>query len=89
MSLSTNELKEIVRKIGKDLSGKIEDKKLQELFYNCFINTMDTTVEVLEGDAFVITGDIPAMWLRDSTSQVEHYLPFVKEYPELKAILLD
>ena len=86
MSLSTNELKEIVRKIGKDLSGKIEDKKLQELFYNCFINTMDTTVEVSEGDAFVITGDIPAMWLRDSTSQVEHYLPFVKEYPELKAI---
>ena len=29
MILSTNELKEIVRKIGKDLSGKIEDKKLQ------------------------------------------------------------
>ena len=86
MSLSTNELKEIIRKIGKDLSAKIEDKKLQELFYNCFINTMDTTVEVSEGDAFVITGDIPAMWLRDSTSQVEHYLPFVKEYPELKAI---
>ncbi|GAA0094611.1 TPA: glycoside hydrolase family 125 protein [Clostridium perfringens] len=86
MSLSTNELKEIVRKIGKDLSAKIEDKKLQELFYNCFINTIDTTVEVSEGDAFVITGDIPAMWLRDSTSQVEHYLPFVKEYPELKAI---
>ena len=44
MSLSTNELKEIVRKFGKDLSGKIEDKKLQELFYNCFINTIDKTV---------------------------------------------
>lgn len=88
MSLSTDELKGLVRKIGKDLSTKIDDKELQELFYNCFINTMDTTVQISNGDAFVITGDIPAMWLRDSTSQIEHYLPFVKENPELKEIFV-
>ena len=84
----TEELKALIRKIGADLSNKIDDIKLKNIFYNCFINTMETTVEYNENniDTFVITGDIPAMWLRDSTSQVEHYLPFVKEYPELKAI---
>ncbi|MGL5244776.1 MAG: glycoside hydrolase family 125 protein, partial [Sarcina sp.] len=85
-NILTENIKEIIRKIGKDLSEKIEDEKLRTMFYNCFINTVETTVEVKEGDTFVITGDIPAMWLRDSTSQVEHYLPFVKEYPQLKEI---
>ena len=34
-------------------------------------------------DTYVITGDIDAMWLRDSTAQVWPYLPFVKEEPRL------
>ena len=56
-----------------------DDKKLSELFKNCYPNTMDTTVKCLgEKDTFVITGDIPAMWLRDSTAQVRHYLPVAK-----------
>ncbi len=46
------------------------DAKLSELFKNCYPNTMDTTVKTIgEKDTFVITGDIPAMWLRDSTAQ--------------------
>lgn len=79
-------IKDTVREIGTDLSNKISDEKLKTLFYNCFINTIETTVDVSENDAFVITGDIPAMWLRDSTSQIEHYLPFVKENECLKDI---
>lgn len=79
-------IKDIVRNIGQDLSKSIENEKLRTLFYNCFINTIETTVTVDDNDAFVITGDIPAMWLRDSTSQVEHYLPFVNKYPELRDI---
>lgn len=52
------------------------DSKLASMFHNCYPNTMDTTVKALgENDTFVITGDIPAMWLRDSTAQVRHYLP--------------
>lgn len=79
-------IKESICKIGEDLANKIEDKKLKRLFYNCFINTIETTVSIEKDDTFVITGDIPAMWLRDSTSQIEHYLPFVKDNDCLKEL---
>lgn len=57
--------------------SKITDKKLETMFRNCFYNTLDTTVEMLEdGSAYVLTGDISAMWLRDSSEQVIQYLRF-------------
>lgn len=49
---------------------------LWEMFRKCFLSTIETTVQIAEGDTFVITGDIPAMWLRDSTAQVLHYIRF-------------
>ena len=52
---------------------------LWEMFQRCFMNTIETTVQQEPGDTFVITGDIPAMWLRDSTAQVLHYLRFADE----------
>ena len=51
---------------------------LWEIFERCFMNTIETTVKQEQGDTFVITGDIPAMWLRDSTAQVLHYLRFAE-----------
>ena len=58
---------------------------LWEMFRRCFMNTIETTVQQTTGDTFVITGDIPAMWLRDSTAQVLHYLRFAdqKEVAEM------
>ena len=73
-----------------DISGHIKDPELAWLFANCFPNTLDTTVQFTPDDgtgrpdAFVITGDIDAMWLRDSTNQVWPYLPFAKECPKLR-----
>ena len=86
----TSEIKALIRKIGADLSNKIDDIKLKNIFYNCFINTMETTVQYNEEnmDTFIITGDIPAMWLRDSTSQIEHYLPFINEHEDLKKLFV-
>ena len=52
------------------------DPELGKLFESCYPNTLDTTVyafkDTPEGDedTFLITGDITAMWLRDSTNQV-------------------
>ncbi len=53
-----------------------KNEKIQKMFKDCYLNTIDTTVKRSSvEDTFVITGDIPAMWLRDSTAQVRHYLP--------------
>lgn len=61
---------------------------LSGLVSQCFLNTIETTVKELEdGSIFVITGDIPAMWLRDSAAQVRPYVRFAKEDEELQKIL--
>ena len=64
-----------------EIKKSIKDEKLAQLFENCLPNTLDTTInfkmENGKPDTFVITGDINAMWLRDSTAQVTPYLPFV------------
>lgn len=76
-------------KIYKEAELKLKDnQKLLTTFKNCFKSTIDTTTKVLpNGEAFVFTGDIPAMWLRDSSAQVVHYLPFVKEEKELEVVI--
>lgn len=57
---------------------------LDEMFVRCFMNTLETTCQTLEnGDVFIITGDIQAMWLRDSTEQILHYLRFAPQCPAL------
>lgn len=59
---------------------------LPDMFVRCFLSTMETTCrQAPDGGAFIITGDIEAMWLRDSTEQVLHYLRFAAEDDELAA----
>jgi meiotically up-regulated gene 157 (Mug157) protein len=73
------------------ISARISNPTLAALFVNCFPNTLDTTVElgVFEGkpDTAVITGDIPAMWLRDSSAQVWPYLPLANKDRALRDLL--
>jgi meiotically up-regulated gene 157 (Mug157) protein len=75
----------------RKVKAQIADPELAWLFENCYPNTLDTTVQVgeLDGvpDTFVITGDIHAMWLRDSTAQVWPYLPLATEDAALKRML--
>ena len=69
----------------------IRDPVLAALFANCFPNTLDTTVQpgTFEGkpDTVVLTGDIAAMWLRDSSAQVWPYLPLALRDRPLRELL--
>jgi meiotically up-regulated gene 157 (Mug157) protein len=84
-------ISEAVEKKIVEVKQSIQDKELAELFENCFPNTLDTTVNFKtvddKPDTFVITGDINAMWLRDSTAQVWPYLTFANEDEKLKVML--
>lgn len=73
------------------MKQRIADPMLGMMFERCFPNTLDTTVfpEILEGkpDTYVITGDINAMWLRDSSAQVWPYVQFATKDPALASLL--
>lgn len=70
---------------------RIADPVLAWLFGNAWPNTLDTTVQCGERDGqpdtFIITGDIPALWLRDSTAQVWPFLPFLREDGALRRMV--
>src|SRR5690554_5272944 len=75
----------------KTFSKDVKDPKLVWLFNNCFPNTLDTTVTYKQINGkpytYVITGDIDAMWLRDSCAQVWPYLPFMEKDPKLQRLV--
>lgn len=74
-----------------EFQKNVKDKELAWLFNNCFPNTLDTTVTYSEKngkpDTYVITGDIDAMWLRDSSAQVWPYLAFAREDKKLQNLI--
>lgn len=89
-----------------EVKGLLTNDKLRWMFENCFPNTLDTTVHYRtdslgHDDTFVYTGDIHAMWLRDSGAQVWPYVSLASaDEPlrrmiagvvrrQLKSILLD
>jgi meiotically up-regulated gene 157 (Mug157) protein len=80
-----------VERVIEEVQSKIGNKELAWMFGNCFPNTLDTTVDfaMVDGkpDTYVITGDIDAMWLRDSSAQVYPYLSLVKEDEPLKLLV--
>ena len=75
----------------KEVKASIKNKELAWMFENCYPNTLDTTVnyKIINGipDTFVITGDINAMWLRDSTAQVWPYISLINEDDKLKLLI--
>ncbi len=76
-----------VEKKIKEVAEQLTNLRLAWMFVNCYPNTLDTTVHFTESDengqpdTFVYTGDIHAMWLRDSGAQV---FPYVKLAPSDK-----
>jgi meiotically up-regulated gene 157 (Mug157) protein len=80
-----------VEKTIAQVQSNIGNRELAWMFGNCFPNTLDTTVdfEMVNGrrDTYVITGDIDAMWLRDSSAQVWPYLPLMSADAQLQQLI--
>jgi meiotically up-regulated gene 157 (Mug157) protein len=77
-----------ISEIKKQLRG---NPKLAWMFENCFPNTLETTAHYRlkdnEDDTFVYTGDIHAMWLRDSAAQVWPYVKLANSDARLKKLI--
>jgi meiotically up-regulated gene 157 (Mug157) protein len=86
-NFTSKAVEEAIRKV----TAQIKDEKLALMFENCFPNTLDTTVHyrLQDGkpDTFVYTGDIHAMWLRDSAAQVWPYLSLMKGDEPLQLLI--
>ena len=77
----------------EEVTNLLTNEKLAQMFANCFPNTLDTTVHFTDEDGdglpdtFVYTGDIHAMWLRDSGAQVFPYVRLAKHDKHLQQML--
>ncbi len=82
----------VIEGVIKEFQSNVADKELGWLFNNCLPNTLDTTIyDESTPDkklTYVITGDIDAMWLRDSSAQVWPYLPFMQKDKNLQNLIL-
>lgn len=96
----------------ENVTSRIVDKDLAQLFRNAFPNTLDTTIRWHTNgngsttnssssakrkredsqwrgpQTFVVTGDINAEWLRDSTNQLSGYQALAKQDPNLHSLIL-
>lgn len=66
----------------------VSDARITAVFEHLLEGNLDRVTETLgDGTVFVRTGDIPAMWLRDSAAQVRPYLLLAREAPDLRELL--
>lgn len=84
-----------LRKYAESFSQKLYFKdtettiRLREMFVKCFMNTIDNSVKegVMDESLFLISGDTNAMWLRDSSVQVIHYIGLVAQNQDVKEMI--
>ena len=76
-----------------EVQRMLTNPRLAWMFANCFPNTLDTTVHFRTDeedgmdDTFVYTGDIHAMWLRDSGAQVWPYVQLANDDEALRRMI--
>ncbi|KAJ2159337.1 hypothetical protein GGF46_003084 [Coemansia sp. RSA 552] len=86
---------EAVEQAIQDITAAIGDPDWKQLFTNIFPNTLDTTVAWHSGGngtskapyTFLVTGDITAQWIRDSSNQVLPYLPYASDDNGLRLLI--
>lgn len=87
-------IEKLIEQVKRNILGSIpdeagaEEKEMVQVFENCISNTLTTTLkEEPDGSVFVITGDIPAMWLRDSACQLKPFLIPAREDRQVQKLI--
>ncbi len=75
-------IKKVKEILGEDHAYEAE---CFEAAYRCNLDIVAKPEE--DGSIFLLTGDIPAMWLRDSACQVRPYLSIAKESEEISNLI--
>lgn len=84
--MHNNTEEKIIQYVSEKMSNR---PKIIQMFKSCYQNTLETTIRRHEedGTVFMLTGDIPAMWLRDSVNQLRPYLMLAAQDTDLKKII--
>ena len=76
-SIRVREINDLFKEIVREWLDQVAERAKEypewvDVFERCYTDTLDNTVEILEdGSTFVLTGDIPAMWLRGLNGSIE------------------
>jgi len=89
MSRILEETPQSVHRLIETVRRKLADMpKAADIFATCITNTLHRTIQRWpDGTTYVITGDIPAMWLRDSAAQVRPYILLAREDREIAQMI--
>jgi len=84
--LNQEQLIKEITDYAEDIS--LESDKATKLFRRSLVDTITNTVKIKDnGHVFISTGDIEAMWLRDSTFQILSYLQIANDIEEIKQLV--
>ena len=86
VAIASAAVETLVARVENELADTHPD--IAAIFGGCFRNSLDTGLEALpDGTTFLATGDILAMWLRDSAAQVRPYVPVASEDATIRELL--
>lgn len=86
MKVINEQVPAILTELIEHINNTCENEDAKKIFEKCILNGYQTTFDFEEGKTFVVTGDIEAMWYRDSVCQMLPYLKFVDKSTTLKAM---
>lgn len=76
-----------IKQVGEKCGSK--DSRLFYVFEKVYLDTLEKAlVEDSDDKVFVLTGDIPAMWQRDSSAQLRPYILLAKKNKKIKDLIV-